>query len=153
MRKNEIIVAILEKLREAFENRRRVSRNIRDSGNDAESKSEGKYDTRSTEENYLADGLARQALAAAEAAAAIEKMQVRPFAPGDPIDTGALVELRFPGASEWFLMASAGGGIEVLCDGKMVTVLAHDSPLGSQLMGLHVGECTRKPKTSVSRVL
>ena len=79
MNKKEIVASILEQLREEFENRNRVSKITREVGNDAESKAEGKYDTLAIEENYLADGLAKQALAAAEAMAEIEKMPLRTF--------------------------------------------------------------------------
>jgi hypothetical protein len=56
MDKEQIVQAILERLRVDFETRQTTSKMTRASSNDAETKSEGKYDTRSTEENYLADG-------------------------------------------------------------------------------------------------
>ena len=123
-----------------FERRQAAARRTREQGNDAESKSEGKYDTRSTEENYLADGLARQALEAAVAAEAIEKMPIRDFAAGEGIDIGALVELDFAKETEFFLIAIAGGGTEVVWNKKTIVVLTPDSPLGSQLIGRHAGE-------------
>jgi len=83
MKKSKIIEVVLEHLRGDFERRQAAAKRTREQGNDGESKSEGKYDTRSTEENYLADGLARQALEAAAAAEAIEKMPVRDFAAGE----------------------------------------------------------------------
>ncbi|MEI6034240.1 MAG: hypothetical protein WCS65_08195 [Verrucomicrobiae bacterium] len=67
----EIVASVLGRLREEFESRSRVSKMTREGGNDAESKAEGKYDTLAIEENYLADGLAKQALAAAEAIAGV----------------------------------------------------------------------------------
>ncbi|MFZ4680981.1 MAG: hypothetical protein ACOYMS_00640, partial [Terrimicrobiaceae bacterium] len=61
MNKTLLIQAIIDVLREEFETLQTSSKRTRAAGNDAESKAEGKYDTRSTEENYLADGLAKQA--------------------------------------------------------------------------------------------
>ncbi len=55
MKKSKIIEVVLEHLRADFERRHAAARRTREQGNDAESKSEGKYDTRSTEENYLAE--------------------------------------------------------------------------------------------------
>jgi len=104
MNKSEIVASILDRLREEFKNRSRVSKITREGGNDAESKAEGKYDTLAIEENYLADGLAKQALAAAEAMAEIEKMPLRTYAQDDPIDLGALVELDFSDARECFFL-------------------------------------------------
>lgn len=140
MKKSKIVEAVLEHLRADFERRQAAARRTREQGNDAESKSEGKYDTRSTEENYLADGLARQALEAAAAAEAIEKMPSRDFAVGDPIDIGALVEMECPKETEFFFIATAGGGTEVVWNKKTIVILTPESPLGSKLLGRRVGE-------------
>jgi len=96
MNKQEIVASILDRLREEFESRNRVSKLTREGGNDAESKAEGKYDTLAIEENYLADGLAKQAVAAAEAIAEIEKMPLRSFSKGDPIDPRCACRNRVP---------------------------------------------------------
>lgn len=140
MKKSKIIEVVLEHLRADFDRRQAAARRTREQGNDAESKSEGKYDTRSTEENYLADGLARQALEAAVAAEAIEKMPIRDFAAGEGIDVGALVELEFVKETEFFLIATAGGGTEVVWNKKTIVVVTPESPLGSRLIGRHAGE-------------
>ena len=152
MNKQKIVEGILEALREEFETRSRVSKITREGGNDEESKAEGKYDTLAIEENYLADGLARQALAAADAIAEIEKMPLRTFDGDAPIDLGALIELEFPGAREWFFLASRGGGTMVPFRGSTVTVITPESPLGSQLMGARTGERTSAPAARILRV-
>ena len=153
MNTSEIVASILDRLREEFESRSRVSKITREGGNDAESKAEGKYDTLAIEENYLADGLAKQALAAAEAIAEIEKMPLRIFTGVDPIGLGALVEIDFPGAREWFFLAPSGGGTEVQHEGTPVTVITPDSPLGSQLIGSRVGDRTSTPAARIVRVV
>ena len=153
MNKQEIVGSILDRLREEFESRSRVSKITREGGNDAESKAEGKYDTLAIEENYLADGLARQALAAAEAIAEIEKMPLRTFAEDDPIDLGALVQIEFPGAREGFFLAPSRGGTEVQHEGTAVTVITPESPLGSQLIGSRVGDRIPVPAASIIRVV
>lgn len=152
MNKANIVTSILEALRTDFETRRATSKKTRAAGNDAESKAEGKYDTRSTEDNYLADGLARQAHAASQAGAAYENFPVRRFGADAPIDLGALVQLEFPAEKQWFFIGPAGGGIEVACEGFSVTVLTPDSPLGRQLLGLKAGGSTISPKARVRSV-
>ena len=57
LNKSHVIEAILGALSLEFENYVATSKKTRSTGNDAQTKSEGKYDTRSTEENYLADVL------------------------------------------------------------------------------------------------
>ncbi|MEI6492765.1 MAG: transcription elongation factor GreAB [Verrucomicrobiota bacterium] len=152
MNKQEIVASILDRLREEFETRSRVSKITREGGNDAESKAEGKYDTLAIEENYLADGLAKQALAAAEAMAEIEKMPLRTYAQDDPIDLGALVELDFSDAREWFFLAPSGGGTEVQHEGTPVTVITPKSPLGLKLIGSRVGDRITAPAAKIIRV-
>ena len=140
MKKSKIIEVVLEHLRADFERRQAAAKRTREQGNDPESKSEGKYDTRSTEENYLADGLARQALEAAAAAEAIEQMPIRDFADGEGIDIGALVELEFAKETEFFLIATAGGGTEVAWNKNTIVVLTPESPMGARLLGRRAGE-------------
>jgi len=152
LNKAALIEGIREKLLREFEHLRAASKRTREDGSDAESKAENKYDTRSTEENYLADGLAKQAQSAAQAAAAYEDLEIAAFEDGDGIDIGAAVELRFADATEWFFLGPAGGGIEVDCEGRTVTVVTPESPLGSQLLGLKKGGRTKGPEALVKEV-
>jgi transcription elongation GreA/GreB family factor len=152
MDKQRILDAIREALVEEFDSFRSASKRTREEGNDAESRSEGKYDTRSIEENYLADGLAKQAAHAAQALAAYEALPVVEFAENDPVDLGALVLLQFPDEQAWFFLGPAGGGIEVRTDDGEVTVLTQESPLGGQLIGRRAGDSTASPAARILRV-
>ena len=78
MNKAAILKAIMEALQAEFDALQSTSQKTRAAGNYSESKAEGKYDTRSTEDNYLADGLARQAHAVAQAGAAYEDFTPSP---------------------------------------------------------------------------
>jgi len=152
MDKTAVIKAIVEAIEAEFDTLQRTSRATRAAGNDEESKAEGKYDTRSTEDNYLADGLARQAQAAAQAGAAWKDFAPPGFGPDARIDLGALVELSFPDESRWFFLGPAGGGVEVMCDGKPIITLTPESPLGRQLMGLKAGDATASPRAIIRAV-
>lgn len=152
MAKAAIVAAVLERLREEFESRQTASKSTRATGNDAESRAENKYDTLSIEQNYLADGLARQAQAAAQAAASYEKLVLRDFAPDEPIDLGALVEVEFPGETEWFFVGPAAGGIELEHDGRPLTVITPESPLGSRLLDRVAGDSLDSPPLRIRSV-
>ncbi len=152
MNKPAIVQSILATLQAEFENFQRSSKKTRSAGNDNESKSEGKYDTRSTEENYLADGLAMQAQAVLDSAAAYEKLTLVDFDDETPIDVGALIQLEFPDETNWFFFGPAGGGIEVESDGTLITVFTPESPLGQQLIDKKVGDSTKAPRTVVRAV-
>jgi hypothetical protein len=153
--KSLILEEIIAALRCDFDTLQSTSQKTRAAGNDPESKAEGKYDTRSTEDNYLADGLARQALAAGQATVAYGKFIAPAFGPHTPIDLGALVQLALPGLPDdihWFFLGPSGGGIEINCAGTPVTVLTPESPLGSQLIGLKAGASTVSPRAKILSV-
>jgi hypothetical protein len=152
MDKTAVIKAIIEAIEAEFDTLQRTSRATRAAGNDEESKSEGKYDTRSTEDNYLADGLARQAYAAAQAGVAWKDFVPANFEPGARIDIGALVLLGFPDEERWFFLGPAGGGVEVICGGVPVITLTPESLLARQLIGLKAGDATVSPRATVRAV-
>jgi hypothetical protein len=153
MNKSAIVAAIVEKLRDEFEARQSASKSTRATGNDPESKAENKYDTLSIEQNYLADGLAKQAQVAAQAAAAYEKLSLHDFAPGEPIDIGALVEIEFPGESEWFFLGPAAGGIEIAHEKSTITVITPESPLGSRILDRKQDDSIDSPKARIRSVV
>jgi hypothetical protein len=150
--KHAIVQLILAELREEFENFQSSSKKTRSAGNDPESKSEGKYDTRSIEENYLADGLALQAQAVLDAAVTFEKLELLDFDATMPIDLGALVQLEFPDETSWFFFGPAAGGTEVEWDGTVFTVFTPESPLGQQLLGRSIGDKITSPQAIVREV-
>jgi len=152
MDKEQIVQAILERLRADFETHQTTSKMTRAAGNDAETKSEGKYDTRSTEENYFADGLAKKALAAAQAAKAFRDLPFEEFSSTQPINLGALVEVSFNDVHAWFFLGPAAGGIEVECAGELVTVITTGSALGKQILGKKVGDWISAPKAKIKSV-
>ena len=150
--KEQIVQAILERLRVDFETHQTTSNMTRAASNDAETKSEGKYDTRSTEENYLADGLAKKALAAAQAAKEFRDLPFEEFSSTQAIKLGALVKLSFDDDHAWFFLGPAAGGVEIECEGELVTVITPGSPLGSQILGKTVGDLISSPKAKIESV-
>lgn len=152
MDKSQVRTLILQNLEAEFSARQRISSETRSGGNDSESRAESKYDTLSIEQNYLADGLAKGAFAAAQDMEKIEKMALPAFSKLTAIDQGALVELEFSQDREWFFLAPAGGGLEVIYEGRSITVLTPDSPLGLRLKGGREGDVLASPKTRILRV-
>lgn len=140
---------ILDALREQFQSRIRGSRAARDGGSDTESRAEGKYDTLSIEENYLADGLAKTARDAVDAAGEIEAMEIVAFDPAFGISPGDVVEVLFGDEIEWFFLCPAAGGTSVDFDRRTVTVITPDSPLGSRLMGRQPGDSLTAPAAKI----
>lgn len=152
MSKLEILDAIRLVLKKDFDTFRRASQQTRQGGSDNESKADGKYDTQSTEANYLADGQARQAEEVVQAAAAFDAMDTHDFTAYDSIDLGALIELNINQQSQWFFLGPAYGGLEINIDDLSITVITLDSPIGAQLAGLQTGDCISSPPAEILTV-
>jgi len=104
------------------------------------SKAENKYDTRGLEAAYLAGGQARQAKEILDSLKVYESLVAKDFARGEPVDLTALVELDSDGARNVYFIGPRHGGLEVEFQGKEITVITPQSPLGQSLMGKKAGE-------------
>jgi transcription elongation GreA/GreB family factor len=134
--KKALFTRTLETLRTRHAALLKAAGDARASATDGENKSEGKYDTRGLEASYLAAGQADQALELGAAISSLESMKLTGFAPGDPVDLGALVAVKSGGFTDRYFIVPAGGGIEI--DG--VTTLTPGTPLGKLLQGRSVGD-------------
>ena len=152
--KSDLVETIRAELRSRLERLARAARAAHEAATDPGSKAESKYDTRSLEESYLATGQARQVKELAETLAVFENLTLRDFTGHEEIDAGALVETVRKGTGEvsWFLMAPSSGGLEVVHEGKEITLLSPDSPLYQKLMGLLAGEILETPPLEISGV-
>lgn len=128
----EAIRATLATELEAVE---RVAAMARDEVSSAESKQEGKYDTRATEASYLARG---QAWRVAELRRLHAWFDVLEVTPHETARVGSLLELDGPRPG-WVFLAPLGGP-KVAVEGVEVRVISPSSPLGRALLGLEEGD-------------
>jgi transcription elongation GreA/GreB family factor len=135
-----LVQAIIEHLRAELESFARAARAAHAEATHEQSKAENKYDTRGLEAAYLARGQSKQASEAEQAIKQFEALRIREFTKADPIDVGALVELRGRGEPAFYFIGPRAGGVEVLFDEREVTVITPQSPLGQQLFGRKAGE-------------
>lgn len=140
MKKQKLIAAILEKLRDDLALYHKAADFARAEATHEQSKAENKYDTRGLEASYLARGQSRQAAEIVLAIEKFEKLPARDFASTDPVDTGALVELKNGKETNAYFLGPRAGGTEVVFEKREVLVITPESPLGSQLMGKRVGD-------------
>jgi transcription elongation GreA/GreB family factor len=105
-----------------------------------QSKAENKYDTRGLEASYLARGQSRQAAEIEQAILQFQKLPLREFAPTDPIDLGAFVELQTKRENSYYFIGPRAGGTEVTVEDKPILVITPQSPLGQQLVGKMQGD-------------
>ena len=98
----------------------------------SEARSEGKYDTRSTEASYLARGQAERIAVLRRELAWFEAQLHESRVP--------LLQLWEGGAARWVLLAPVAGGRRVSVDGQEVVVVTPASPLGEALAEAEPGD-------------
>jgi transcription elongation GreA/GreB family factor len=135
MNKRAIIKKITAKLTGELEVYFRAALASRTEATHESSKAENKYDTRGLEASYLARGQSKQVAELQAAIADFEKLSGKPFADGEAIGIGALVELEVGGEPAFYFIGPRAGGTEILHDKKEILVITPQSPLGEQLVG------------------
>ena len=140
MNKQALVQKIVTQLVGELERNQRAAQTAHAEATHEQSKAENKYDTRGLEASYLAHGQARQMMEMEAAILAFENMDLRRFGAGDPICTGALVELEHKGERTFYFIGSKAGGMEVRHEEHMVLVITPQSPLGTQLQGKKQGD-------------
>jgi len=140
LNKRAIIKKITAKLAGELETYFRAAQFARAEATHEQNKPENKYDTRGLEASYLARGQSRQASEIEAAITEFQKLDPRPFAPGEAIALGALVELSHHDETSLYFMGPRAGGTEVIHDKKEILVITPQSPLGTQLMGRKQGD-------------
>ena len=106
---------------------------------------EKQRDTTGLEAAYLAHGYSMQCTTLAQQVEELKSLEVEDFT-GQEIDVGALVEVEMNGETDLYMLLHCGGGSEVTVDGRLVTVITPESPLGEALMGnIEAGSFSIRP--------
>ena len=140
LNKDAIIAQIIAALAGELEGYARAARAAFAYATDEQCKAENKYDTRGLESSYLARGQSRQAAEVQQAMQQYGALVPREFAPGEPIQVGAVVEVERKGERMMYFVGPGAGGTELLCEGREVLVITPNSPVGQQLLGRRQGE-------------
>lgn len=91
-------------------------------------------DTTGFEAAFLAHGYARHCMDLSHRLDELRTISADDFT-GQEIDIGALVEVEIGGDTDSYLLLNCGGGTEVEVEGKRVTIITPESPLGAALVG------------------
>jgi transcription elongation GreA/GreB family factor len=134
MQKAQAIDALKQACRQELAAIEQASAAARDETTNAETKQEGKYDTRAIEASYLARGQAVRVASLRQLTSWFEQLQARPCT---EIQVGALFQLE--GSADWLFMAPVGGSGAAL-SGQRIKVISPASPLGKALSELESGD-------------
>ena len=138
-RKRRCVEALVVRLREELDALERVAAVTREEVGSAETKQEGKYDTRSTEASYLARGQAWRIAELRQLLAWFGNLDVG--VTFESAEMGSLVVVqRDESDDEELLLVAPVGGLKTSVDGERVAVVSRSSPLGEALFGLCEGD-------------
>ena len=136
--KARVVAALLDQARTELDGMEAVAEAARDEATSAETKAEGKYDTRATEASYLARGQAWRILALRKQVAWLSSdAPLKPLR--EPIvQVGALVTISGSRGDLLFVAPIGGGRVDV--DGQTVLVISPSAPLGEAMVELETGD-------------
>ncbi len=147
--KSELLATLCAEMRRRLDVLVRAAKEAHAAATDPGSKAEGKYDTRSLEASYLASGQARQLKEMSDALQRLESAELPTFKDGEPVGPGALVDVVLGGERCYFLLSPAAGGMELMHDGRELTLLTPESPLYQKLLDMEVGDELEQPPLEV----
>lgn len=139
MDKKKILKAVFQALEEELRRQLKGQAMAAEGATHTEAKAESKWDTCGLEQSYLARGLAQQF---EKLAGQVEDLRFfnPPAYAGKAIGVGALIETETDGYKDLFFLLECGGGTEVEVDGREITVITPESPVGAALLGKRDGE-------------
>ena len=70
----------------------------------------------------------------------LEDIEVRPFMAHEEVAIGALVEIELNGQNRNYFISPTAGGTMLNIDGEGILVISVFSPIGSEVLGLLVGD-------------
>ncbi len=106
-----------------------------------ESVAENKYDTRGLEAAYLAHGQAMRAEEIAKTLHAYEAIAAQALVIKPVVGLNSLVLLEDEhGAQRWLWLGTEAGGVKFNYDGRSITIVTPQSPLGDKLLGSQVDD-------------
>lgn len=140
MNKKELIKQIVEQLFASIELYSKAAQSSRAEATHEQNKAESKYDTRGLEASYLARGQSRQLAEIEQAIAQFQSLPLLEFGSHPPIQLSALVALRLKREKLFYFIGPRAGGMEIEFEGKEISVITPQSPLGQLLMGKKQGD-------------
>ena len=133
MTKQQLLQQVITLLETDFEGLSTAAAQTHKESTSAESKQEGKYDTRGLEASYLADAQAEQVVLLQENIVRLKTLEME----DDPdiVKPGCIVILSSDTSDHQFFLLPAGGGIELQYEDQPLIVITPESPLGELILG------------------
>jgi transcription elongation GreA/GreB family factor len=150
-KKMHLVSLILTDLNRQLEAMNQSAKAAHEAATHEESKSEDSHDTRGLEASYLAGAQMARIESLKKTITAFQFLVLRDFKSTEPIELGALVELKSEKKSFYYFLLSFGGGMNISFEGKNIQVISPQSPMGEMLLGQKVGEVFEVEGARLSR--
>lgn len=142
--KQKALEELCARLHAKLETLRRAVAETHENATSAETKSEGKYDTRGLEASYLAGAQAEQIEMLEHALLRLEHLDTTENPEAAAL--GSVVVLATGDTEKAFFLLPAGAGEEVEIEGMIATVVTPDSRAGQDLLGRSIGDTVPLPE-------
>ena len=152
MNKTTILQAVLEEMAKDLHRQQAANERASAGATSSEARAETKWDTCGLESSYLARGHAQQFEALAASVYELRAFPL-PVLTGKSIEAGALVEVEQGGEAMLFFLLPCGGGIEVTVEGRDITVITPESPVGAALLDKEQGDTYSFRAGSTEKIL
>jgi len=136
--KKKLFEHLKSNINQELEKSRAAYKSTQDHATSPELLAESKYDTRSIEAGYLAGAQKKRVDELELELKLINEMSIDH--PPEKISVGSLVDLKFNEQTRSYFISSTSGGTMVSLDGKTILVISAFSPIGTEAIGLEVGE-------------
>ena len=134
MNKTELLRAVINEIERDLMRQQNANKQASAGATDSETRAETKWDTCGLESSYIARGHAIQFKALAAALDELRTFMIPSFK-NLPIDTGALIEVEIDREKMMCFLLPCAGGTEIKFNGKNISVITSESPIGAALLG------------------
>lgn len=144
--KHDLIQQVTTALQSDLDVLRKAAMETHQDSTGAESKAEGKYDTRGLEASYLAEAQAGKVLHLEESISKLKQLSTDDVEDDQPIAPGCMVIVSTDDNDLSYMMLPAGGGMSLSSQGLEFIVVTPDSPIGAALLGKYLGNKVELPQ-------
>ncbi|MGE4490356.1 MAG: hypothetical protein AB7E95_12515 [Kiritimatiellales bacterium] len=152
MNKPALLRAVIAAIETDLHRQREANRQASAGATDSETRAETKWDTCGLEASYIARGHAMQFKALARALDELKTFMI-PVYDGKPVGPGALVEVEQDHEKMLCFLLPCAGGIELNFEGRAVTVITPESPIGAALVDKKQGDSFSFRTGSAGKIL
>jgi transcription elongation GreA/GreB family factor len=140
MNKKEIVNQLVAKAESELAQIKKAYNSTKDMVQNGDLKSDGKYDTRATEANYLADGQRQRITDLESEVGLLQEVSIKDLSRFDRVSIGSVVGIEHKGNTRKYFISPITGGSMLSIEDEALMVVSAFSPIGSGAINLGLGE-------------